>query len=178
MGARAQDLGLVDRLGRRIEYVRLSVIDRCNMRCFYCRPGDYRAWETRADWLDFDDVERLIGAFAALGVRRVRLTGGEPLLRKGLHRLCARLSAVPGVEDLSLSTNGTLLARKAERLRKVDVKRVNISLDSLRPERFAAITGYRLAPVLEGLEAAKREGIHPIKINMLALIRDQRGRAG
>lgn len=139
------------------------------MRCFYCVPGDYRGCDRRDDWLDFNEIERLIRAFAGLGVRRIRLTGGEPLLRKNLDRLGGRLSAVPGIEDLSLSTNGTLLAREAEKLRNAGITRLNVSLDSLYPKRFAAITGRDLAPVLEGLEAAGKAGFHPIKINMLAL---------
>ncbi len=160
---------LIDHFGRRIEYVRLSVTDRCNLRCFYCLPKGYKTFEEPGNWLTFDEIERVIRAFAELGVNRVRLTGGEPLLRKGLPRLAGTLSALPGIEDLSLSTNATLLERHAADLRRAGISRINVSLDSLKPERFARITGGRLEPVLAGLMAAKDAGLAPIKINMLAL---------
>ena len=104
---------LIDSLGRRIDYVRLSVTDKCNLRCFYCLPKGYRDFGNREEYLTFDEIERVIGAFANLGVRRVRITGGEPLVRKGLSGLARRLSLLPGVEDLSLSTNAMLLAENA-----------------------------------------------------------------
>ena len=160
---------LIDPFGRKIEYVRLSVTDRCNLRCFYCLPKGYKTFEEPANWLTFDEIERVIRAFAELGVNRVRLTGGEPLLRKGLPRLASTLSALPGVGDLSLSTNATLLERHAADLRRAGISRINVSLDSLKPERFARITGGRLEPVIAGLMAAKDAGLAPIKINMLAL---------
>jgi cyclic pyranopterin phosphate synthase len=160
---------LIDPFGRRVEYVRLSVADKCNLRCFYCLPEGFRAFETPAHWLDFDEIERVIGAFATLGVSRVRITGGEPLVRRQLPQLAGRLAALPGVDDLSLSTNATLLARQAVALRRGGVTRINVSLDTLNPERFRTITGGELAPVLEGLMAARAAGFVPIKINMLAL---------
>jgi cyclic pyranopterin phosphate synthase len=161
--------GLIDPFGRRIEYVRLSVTDKCNLRCFYCLPAGFRGFETPSHWLTFDEIERVIATFAGLGVARIRLTGGEPLVRKDLAGLSRRLSALPGVDDLSLSTNASLLASQAAALRDAGVTRINVSLDSLRPERFASITGGRLAPVLSGLDAARACGFAPIKINMLAL---------
>jgi GTP 3',8-cyclase len=161
---------LIDSFGRRIEYVRLSVTDRCNLRCFYCLPHRARGFTPHTDWLSFDEIERVITAFGALGVRRVRLTGGEPLLRKGLPVLVRRLRDVAGIEDISLSTNAILLARAAAALRRAGVARINVSLDTLRPERFARIAGGgALADVLAGLAAARDSGFHPIKINMLAL---------
>lgn len=161
---------LVDPFGRRVDYVRLSLTDKCNLRCFYCLPRGARGFETPAHWLNFNEIERVIAAFAVQGVSRVRLTGGEPLLRQGLDELAARLSVLPGIEDLSLSTNAVLLARQAEGLRRAGVSRINVSLDTLRPKRFADITGGgRLAEVLEGLAVASEVGFAPIKINMVAM---------
>lgn len=161
---------LIDPFGRRIEYVRLSVTDRCNLRCFYCLPRGFSDFAEPEAWLGFDEIERVVGVFARLGVSKVRLTGGEPLVRRDLPDLAARLSQLPGITDLSLSTNGVLLAHKVEALREAGVRRVNVSLDTLKPERFAEITGGgRLDKVIEGLMTAKRAGFAPIKINMLAL---------
>lgn len=160
---------LLDPFGRSIDYVRLSVTDKCNLRCFYCLPEGFKGFEEPGHWLRFDEIERVIGAFAELGVSRVRLTGGEPLVRRGLPQLAANLAALPGLDDLSLSTNATLLSRHAVALSEAGVSRINVSLDTLRPERFTEITGGRLEPVLEGLMAAKAAGFSPIKLNMLAL---------
>lgn len=161
---------LLDSAGRRIEYLRLSVTDRCDLRCTYCLPEDFKGYETPAHWLGFDEIERLVAVFARLGVRRVRLTGGEPLLRRGLPELAGRLAALPGVEDLSLSTNGTRLARYAAALRKNGVSRLNVSLDSLDAARVEAISRRDvLAQVLAGLDAARVEGFTQIKINMVAM---------
>ena len=160
---------LLDPFGRKIEYLRLSVTDKCNLRCFYCLPEGFKGFEEPGHWLRFDEIERVIGAFAELGVNRVRLTGGEPLVRRDLPQLAANLAALPGLDDLSLSTNATLLSRHAVALREAGITRINASLDTLRPGRFAEITGGRLEPVLEGLMAAKAAGFSPIKLNMLAL---------
>jgi cyclic pyranopterin phosphate synthase len=160
---------LLDPFGRSIDYLRVSVTDKCNLRCFYCLPEGFKGFEEPDHWLRFDEIERVIGAFAELGVRRVRLTGGEPLVRRYLPQLAANLAALPGLEDLSLSTNATLLSRHAVALREAGVSRINVSLDTLNPERFTEITGGRLEPVLEGLMAAKDAGFSPIKLNMLAL---------
>jgi len=160
---------LLDPFGRSIDYVRLSVTDKCNLRCFYCLPEGFRAFEEPNHWLRFDEIERVIGAFTDLGVSRVRLTGGEPLVRRDLPQLAANLAALPGLDDLSLSTNATLLSRHAVALREAGISRINASLDTLHPGRFTAITGGRLEPVLEGLMAAKAAGFSPIKLNMLAL---------
>jgi GTP 3',8-cyclase len=163
------DKQLIDPFGRRIEYVRLSVTDRCDLRCFYCLPKGFRDFQEPDNWLSFDEIERVIGAFGAVGVRRVRLTGGEPLTRHRLPELAARLAALPGIEDLSLSTNATRLDKHAMALKAAGVTRINVSLDSLRPERFKSITGGHLDKVLAGLMAAKAAGFAPIKINMVAL---------
>jgi cyclic pyranopterin phosphate synthase len=161
---------LSDSHGRRIEYVRLSVTDRCSLRCFYCLPKGARAFAEPAHWLTFDEIGRVTATFAALGVRRIRLTGGEPLLRRDLPELARRIAALPGVEDVSLSTNAVLLADHARALRRAGVARVNVSLDTLRPDRFARITGSdRLDAVIAGLRAARAAGFRPIKINMVAL---------
>jgi cyclic pyranopterin phosphate synthase len=148
------DKELIDPFGRRVEYVRLSVTDKCNMRCFYCIPKGFKDFEEPKNWLTFDEVERLMRIFADLGVRRVRLTGGEPLVRKNLPELAARLSAIPGIEDLSLSTNASLLSEHAVALKEAGISRINVSLDSLQHERFKEITGGRLQTVLDGLQAA------------------------
>ncbi len=160
---------LIDPFQRKIEYLRLSVTDKCNMRCFYCMPKGFKGFEQPGHWLTFDEIERVIGAFAELGVSRIRVTGGEPLVRKNLDELVHRIHQLPGVDDLSLSTNATLLSQHAHALYEAGVSRLNISLDSLKPERFKEITGSELQPVLDGLMAAKSEGFSPIKINMLAM---------
>lgn len=160
---------LIDPFGRRIEYVRLSVTDRCDLRCDYCMPKGFRDFQEPEEWLRFDEIERVIGTFARLGVSRVRLTGGEPLVRRDLPELAGRLARLPGIEDLSLSTNATRLSRHAEDLRRAGVSRLNVSLDTLRPERFKQITKGRLDKVLDGLMAARAAGFTPIKINMVVM---------
>lgn len=161
---------LVDPCGRRIDYLRLSVTDRCDLRCRYCMPKGYSGFEAPEEWLTFDEIVRVVATFARLGVRRVRITGGEPLVRDGMAELVRRLAAVRGLEDLSLSTNGTRLARQAAGLRAAGLGRVNVSLDSLDPERYAAITGGgRLAKVLGGLAVARAVGLEPVKINMVVM---------
>jgi len=160
---------LTDRFGRRIEYLRLSVTDRCDLRCSYCMPSGFRDFEEPHDWLTFDEIERVIRLFSELGTRRIRLTGGEPLVRKDLSALAQRLAALPGIEDLSLSTNATRLAKHAPALKQAGISRINVSLDSLRAERFKTITQGKLDKVLNGLMAAKAVGFHPIKINMVVM---------
>lgn len=161
---------LCDSFGRQIEYLRLSVTDRCDLRCSYCMPEGRREFEDRANWLTFDEIERVVAAFARLGLHRIRLTGGEPLMRKNLPELAARIASLPGITDLSLSTNGTRLAHHAHALRVAGVRRLNVSLDSLDPARFAAITRRdALAQVLLGLQLASDEGFTPIKINMVVI---------
>ena len=161
---------LVDPFGRNIEYIRLSVTDRCDLRCTYCMPEDFKGFEEPEHWLNFQETERLIGAFARLGVKRVRLTGGEPLLRRNLPELATRLSALPGIEDLSLSTNATQLAKHAQTLKDAGVGRLNVSLDSLRRERVEKINGRDVFDrIMAGLEAAHAAGFDQIKLNMVAL---------
>jgi cyclic pyranopterin phosphate synthase len=161
---------LQDRFGRRVEYLRLSVTDRCDLRCTYCIPEGYKGFEEPELWLSFEEIERVIGAFARLGVSKIRLTGGEPLTRRNLPELALRLSAIDGVKDLSLSTNATQLAKYAVELKKAKISRLNVSLDSLNPERFSQIVRRDcLDQVLAGLMAAKKAGFTPIKINMVVM---------
>lgn len=159
---------LRDRFGRTVDYLRVSITDRCDLRCSYCMPRRFRGFEQPEHWLTLDEITRVVAAFSRLGTRRVRLTGGEPLLRKGLPELAARISALPGIEDLSLTTNGTQLARQARVLREAGVQRLNVSLDSLRRDCVAHITGSDCLPaVLQGLQAAREAGFARIKINMV-----------
>jgi len=161
---------LIDSWQRRIEYVRLSVTDRCDLRCLYCLPQGFRDFEEPEHWLTFDEIERVMRAFTALGVRRIRLTGGEPLSRGRLPDLAQRLTQLPGLEDLSLSTNATRLRKQAVALRLAGISRLNISLDTLDRQRFSEITGGGdLHKVLDGLQAAREAGFSPIKINMVVM---------
>ena len=161
---------LVDPFGRAIEYLRLSVTDRCDLRCRYCMPRGFSDYEEPQDWLTFDEIERVVRAFARLGVHRVRLTGGEPLLRRNLPGLAGRLRAIDGIDDLALSTNATQLARFARALKQAGVTRLNVSLDSLRRERVRALNRRDvLDDVLEGLAVAQAEGFALIKINMVVV---------
>jgi GTP 3',8-cyclase len=161
---------LTDRFGRGIEYLRLSVTDRCDLRCTYCMPEGFKGFEEPEHWLTFDEIERLLSAFARLGLKKVRLTGGEPLLRRNLPGLAARIHAIPGIEDLSLSTNATQLSRHAKELKKAGVDRLNVSLDTLTGERMAKVNGRDvLRKILTGLNSAQEEGFSPIKINMVAM---------
>jgi len=164
------DHALIDRFGRRIEYLRLSVTDRCDLRCVYCIPEGFKDFGEPEHWLTFDELERLLGLFAGLGLKRVRFTGGEPLLRRNVAELARRVAGIPGVEDLSLSTNATQLSQHALALKAAGVTRLNVSLDSLRDERVARINGRPvLNQVLAGLEAGRAAGFAPIKINMVAM---------
>ncbi|GCB02028.1 molybdenum cofactor biosynthesis protein MoaA [Sulfuriferula multivorans] len=161
---------LTDRFGRRIEYLRLSVTDRCDLRCSYCMPEGFKDFEEPAHWLTFDEIERLLGAFARLGLKRVRITGGEPLLRRDLPALAARIASLPGIEDLSLSTNATQMDKHATALKAAGVTRLNVSLDSLHAERIEAVTGRDvLHKIMAGLTSAQQAGFAPIKINMVAM---------
>lgn len=157
---------LTDGFGRRIDYLRVSVTDRCDLRCNYCLPKDFKGFETPANWLRLDEMARLVGVFVGLGIRKVRLTGGEPLLRRGVADLARDIAAMPGLADLSVSTNGTQLVRHAEALRAAGVTRLNISLDTLDAAAFSQITGRDcLDSVLAGLAAARQAGYSPIKLN-------------
>jgi GTP 3',8-cyclase len=161
---------LSDRFGRSIEYLRLSVTDRCDLRCTYCIPKGFKGFEEPKHWLTFDEIERLLSVFARLGTSRIRLTGGEPLLRRNLPQLAQRIAALPGIDDLSLSTNATQLGRHAAALKDAGISRINVSLDSLDRACMEKITGRdSLEQILEGIMAGKAAGFAPIKINMVAM---------
>ncbi len=160
-----------DKLGRPIHDLRISVTDRCNFRCPYCMPaelyGDNYAFLPKAELLNFEEIERLARAFVDLGVEKLRITGGEPLLRHELPRLIERLAAIPGLRDLALTTNGYLLDKQAAPLRDAGLERITVSLDSLDEEVFKRMSGRGFGPqrVLAGIEAAERAGMRPIKLN-------------
>jgi GTP 3',8-cyclase len=162
---------LVDGFGRPIRSLRVSVTDKCNFRCTYCMPAEGLEWLRRDEILSFEEIERLVRVMAAMGVNEVRLTGGEPLVRRELPTLVRLLADTPGVDDLSLTTNGVLLDRLATPLVEAGLRRVNVSLDSLSHLRFAEITRRdALDQVLRGLEAAERHPeLRPIKVNCVAV---------
>lgn len=163
-------MALIDSFGRVITYLRVSVTDRCNLKCLYCRVGDERLWVEGHELLSLEEMKRLIGLFADMGIEKVRITGGEPLLRKNLIVLIGDLTANPKIREVTLSTNAVLLERFAEELKRVGLRRVNISLDSLDPETFATITrGGQLDGVLRGVRAAVAAGLKPVKVNMVVM---------
>jgi cyclic pyranopterin phosphate synthase len=157
---------LKDAYSRPIKDLRISVTDRCNYRCTYCMPFDEYIWIDRQEILTFEEITSLAAIFIRLGVEKIRLTGGEPLVRKDLDRLIASLSALPGLKDLCLTTNASLLVEQAPALRAAGLKRINVSIDTLDPDKFRRMTKRGdLGKVLEGLFAAKAQGLNPIKIN-------------
>lgn len=161
---------LVDAFGRVHTDLRISVTDRCNIRCFYCMPAENVRFRPRSEILTFEEIERLARVLAAAGVRSLRLTGGEPLVRQNLDRLVRMLVAIPGIEDVALTTNGLLLAEQAQALRDAGLNRLNVSLDTLDPSRFREITrrdGFER--VIEGLFAAQQVGFTRIKVNAVAI---------
>jgi cyclic pyranopterin phosphate synthase len=161
---------LADRLGRPLGSLRLSVTDRCNMRCSYCMPEADYVWLPRSSILTFEELDRLAGVFAALGVTKLRLTGGEPLLRHDLAGLVGMLSRRAGVRDLALTTNGILLGRQAAELKAAGLRRVTVSLDTLKPERMIAFArSARHQEVLEGIAAARTAGFEQIKLNSVII---------
>ncbi len=161
---------LSDPFNRKIEYLRLSVTDRCDLRCSYCMPQGFKDFEAPDNWLTFEEITRVVAAFGKLGVKRVRLTGGEPLVRKGIADLSRALIQLPGIEDLSLSTNAVQLERFAQPLFDAGVARLNVSLDTLDPLKFRGITGGgKIEKVIKGLIRAKEVGFKPIKLNMVTL---------
>ncbi|HET6778631.1 MAG TPA: GTP 3',8-cyclase MoaA [Gemmatimonadales bacterium] len=161
---------LPDGLGRPLRSLRISVTDRCNMRCRYCMPAQDYVWLPRESILSFEEIDRLVGIFLDLGVDKVRLTGGEPLLRHDLPTLIALLRRHNRLRDIALTTNGILLARCAAELRRAGLDRVTVSLDTLRPERMLAFArSPRHADVLEGIDAARAAGLQPIKLNVVVI---------
>jgi len=160
----------LDTLRRPMRDLRVSVTDRCNFRCTYCMPFDEYKWIERQEVLSFEEIERVARLFLGLGIQKIRLTGGEPLVRKDLHRLISRLSAIEGLGDVTLTTNGALLAEQAPELYAAGLRRINVSIDTLRPDRFTALTKRgNLDEVLAGLFAAKKTGMAPIKVNAVII---------
>jgi len=161
---------LVDPWGRSITYLRISVTDRCNLRCIYCMPPQGVAWRPHSAIMRYEEIAEVVRVAAENGIRKVRLTGGEPLVRADLPRLVQMLSRIPGIEDKSLTTNGILLEHFAEPLARAGLNRVNISLDTLKPGRFARITrGGHLDKVLRAIEIAEACNLSPIKINVVVM---------
>jgi GTP 3',8-cyclase len=156
----------IDPFGRRIRYLRISVTDRCNFRCGYCMPSHDFEMLDHDDILRYEEIMQVATAAAKMGFNKMRVTGGEPLVRRNIEALIRDLAALPGVDDLSMTTNAHLLAGKAEGLVAAGLNRVNISLDAIDPDRFRTITGGgEIEPVLAGIRAAARAGLHPIKLN-------------
>jgi cyclic pyranopterin phosphate synthase len=155
-----------DSFGRRIDYLRISVTDRCNLRCIYCMPEEGVPWREMSEILSFEEIERFAEAAVGEGISKIRLTGGEPLVRKGIVEHVARLREITGLEAIAITTNGVLLPRYAQQLVDAGLTRVNISLDSLDPEVYASVTrGGKLADALAGIDAAFAAGMRPVKIN-------------
>jgi cyclic pyranopterin phosphate synthase len=161
---------LIDSFGRKIDYLRISITDHCNLKCYYCTPFSGRSHLERSEILTYEELLNVARAAAAIGITKIRVTGGEPLVRKGVVEFCRMLSEIDGLKSLALTTNGIYLAEMAEPLFKAGVRRINISLDTLRPKRFEKITGYNwLSRVLAGIKRAEQIGMHPIKINTVVM---------
>lgn len=162
---------LIDQFGRKIDYVRISVTDRCDLRCTYCIPKGFKGFEVNKNWLTFDEIMRVVTAFSSMGTNHYRITGGEPLLRKDITELIARMAAIPTIKDLSMTTNATQLERHAKALKEAGLNRLNISLDSINPLTVHQITGNDcIEKVQKGIFAAKEAGFETIKINMVPMI--------
>ena len=161
---------LIDSFHRTIDYLRVSVTDRCNFRCVYCMPEEGAPVAPKSQILSFEEIERLLKIAAELGMTKIRLTGGEPLLRRDIDQLVARIGAIPGLRDLSMTTNGSVLARHAASFARSGLNRINISLDTLRPDRFARIARRgNLESVMEGIAAAQAAGLTPLKLNCVVM---------
>ena len=161
---------LSDQFNRPITYLRISVTDKCNLRCVYCMPESGLPWLAKSEILSYEEITQLVRAAAGAGVSSVRLSGGEPLIRKDLHRLVRQIAAIDGIEDIALSTNGLLLEEQADALADAGLRRVNVSLDTLRPDRFEQIARRPgLDRVLAGIDAALDRGLRPVKINCVVM---------
>lgn len=161
---------LQDAIGRNIRYLRISVTDRCNFRCRYCMPPEGVPWIPHEAILRYEEMLRIVKACAKLGVEKIRITGGEPLLRKGILSFIRQVRATPGIQEVSLTTNGSLLEEYAPLLKEAGINRINISLDTMNPARFQALTGQAaLNKVLAGIARAEAVGMFPIKINMVVM---------
>ena len=162
---------MIDQFGRRVEYVRVSVTDKCNLRCVYCMPLDGLDWLKRESLLSYEEIASVLRTMAGMGLQKVRITGGEPLVRKDLSRLVSMVAEISGIVDISLSTNAVLLGDQAQALRDAGISRVNVSLDSLQEERVDAIARRpgSFGRIMEGLDAAEAVGFDPIKINVVLI---------
>lgn len=163
-------LPLIDSFGRLHNNLRISVTDRCNIRCFYCMPAENVEFMDKQELLTFEEIERFVRVVVPLGINKLRLTGGEPLVRRDLDKLVSRLAAIPGIQDIGLTTNGILLAEQAEALYAAGLRRINVSLDALTPEKFKQFTrrdGFE--KVIEGIKAAQRAGFDPVKVNAVSV---------
>jgi GTP 3',8-cyclase len=162
--------GILDSFGRSINYLRISVTDRCNLRCLYCMPPEGIPQMSHNKILSYEEIRAVVQAAAELGITKIRVTGGEPLVRADLPKFVKMLSQLEGIHELSLTTNGTLLKRYARELKQAGLSRVNVSLDTLKPDKFQYITHLgELRTVLEGIEAAKKAGFDPVKINTVVM---------
>ena len=162
--------GLLDSFGRSINYLRISVTDRCNLRCLYCMPPEGVPQISHSEILSYEEIQTIAHAAAELGMNRIRLTGGEPLVRAELPKLVGMLSQIEGIEELFLTTNGMFLKRHAPELKQAGLTGVNVSLDTLKADKFRHITRLgELEDVLEGIEAARDAGLHPVKINTVVM---------
>jgi len=161
----------LDRWGRIINYMRISVTDRCNLKCVYCAPAEGTEKLPREELLSFEEIEQIVRAGAMIGVEKVRITGGEPLMRRDIDELIRMIKAIDGIHEITLTTNGTKLAEWAERLAKAGLDRVNVSLDSMRVDRYKAITRGDFPPemILRGIEIAERVGLTPVKLNVVLM---------
>jgi GTP 3',8-cyclase len=157
---------MLDNYNRKINYLRISVTDRCNLRCIYCMPEEGIEQISHSDILSFEEIAEFSKCAVEMGIDKVRITGGEPLVRKGIVNLVKMLAGIDGIKDLSMTTNAILLAQHAKELRKAGLQRINISLDTINPEKYKVITrGGNLQYVLEGIQAAQDSGLSPVKIN-------------
>ena len=159
----------IDTFGRKIDYLRISITDRCNERCLYCMPEGYQGWSLKPDHLTAGEIIRIVRVAADMGLRKFRLTGGEPLLRPDLVQIVAGMAAIPGVEQIGISTNGTRLAALAKPLREAGLATVNVSLDALDPGLYHQMTGGTLGPVLAGIRAAASAGFDRVKLNCVLM---------
>ena len=162
---------MIDQFGRSVEYLRISITDKCNLRCVYCMPLEGLPWLQRDELLSYEEIEQIIRVMAPMGLERLRITGGEPLVRRDVPELVKLLAAVPGIRDLSLSTNAVLLAEQADALKAAGISRLNVSLDSLQEDRVDRIARRpgSYPKIMEGLAAAEEAGFSPIKINVVLI---------
>jgi cyclic pyranopterin phosphate synthase len=170
MGTETTSVLLKDSYGRAIRDLRISITDRCNFRCFYCMPKEAMEWQPKAEILSYEEIVTLTEIFVKLGINKLRVTGGEPMVRRDIESLIARLAKIDGVEDLAMTTNAHFLRGRAQGLKEAGLQRITVSLDSLTPERFALLTGRNeLSQVLEGIDAAIEAGLHPVKVNCVMI---------